>query len=187
VHLNATADYEALARTVTDTTFVEIVSDAIAHAYRAATADAALVEIELDGLTYLFDLSTNRTVAVYGRSQPTTLPRPTARLRGHPSYNRPGQAPTDRGHLAAHTIGGTTDLNLVAQDHALNLSREWRAFERYGQAHPGTPFAVEACYAAASDRPSAFTYLQLRDGQLIYSRFDNASRDDGGSAPTLTT
>jgi hypothetical protein len=167
-------DYEAIANTgLTSEDFGETVSTAWAREYRRAVADAELVEVDLDGLTYLFDLKLNRTLGVYGLSRGQTAPRPSGRLRGHPSYNRPGEAPTDRGHLAAHSIGGVADLNLVAQDHFLNISGGWRAFERYAQKHPGTPFALQARYLGESDRPSSFVYAQLRDSRFIYREFDN--------------
>jgi hypothetical protein len=135
---------------------------------------AELVDVDLGTLTYLFDLASQRTLGVYGRSVPTTARRPAARLRGHPTYNGPGRAATDRGHLAAHTIGGGADINLVAQDHLLNVSGAWRSCERYAQRHPGTPFAVQARYLADDDRPHAFVYSMIRDGRFVYRKFENA-------------
>jgi hypothetical protein len=172
---NGAVDYEALvAVNPAADVFGDVLSSAWAAEYRLATPAAELVEIDLATLTYLFDLTLARTLGVYGRSAPSREPRPTSRLRGHPSYNRVGRPATDRGHLAAHTIGGGADLNLVAQDHLLNVSGGWRSFERYAQRHPGTSFAVQARYAGDEDRPHSFVYALIRDGRFTFREFTNA-------------
>jgi hypothetical protein len=142
---NGRVDYEAVDKAGLDSQQLgEALSRVWTLEYRVTVPDAELVDITLATLTYLFDLTESRTLGVHGRSAPTGVARPTTRMRGHPSYNRPGRAATDRGHLAAHTLGGGADLNLVAQDHVLNVSGDWRRFERYAQQHPGTFFAVQA-------------------------------------------
>jgi hypothetical protein len=172
---NGAVTYEALAAARLDAdAFGDVLASAWAAEYRLLMPTAELVEVDLGTLTYLFDLVVVRTLGVYGRSAPTTAPRPAARLRGHPSYNRRGQPPTDRGHLAAHTIGGGADINLVAQDHLLNVSGGWRSFERYAQRHPGTPFGVQARYLANDDRPRSFVYSMIREGRFVYREFKNA-------------
>ena len=173
--LSGALDYEALAAAEVDAdVFDDVLGSAWVAEYRLLVPAAELVEVDLGTLTYLFDLTAERTLGVYGRSAPTSAPRPAARLRGHPSYNGAGRAATDRGHLAAHTIGGGADINLVAQDHLLNISGAWRSFERYAQRHPGTPLAVQARYRADDDRPHAFVYSMIRDGRFVYRTFRNA-------------
>jgi hypothetical protein len=46
----------------------------------------------------------------------------------------------DRCHIAAPSIGRGTDINLIPQLHALNISRDWRAFERHLRATTRAPF-----------------------------------------------
>lgn len=70
-------------------------------------------------------------------------------------------------------MGGGTDINLVAQDRALNISGPWRRFERYAARNPGTFFAVQVEYADDSQRPSGFVYSIVKDGTLVYRHFDN--------------
>jgi hypothetical protein len=167
-------DYDAIARAGLDPERLgEALSKAWAGEYDLVVPDAELVEITLGTLTYLFDITESRTLGVYGRSAPTGAPRPATRMRGHPSYNRPGRPATDRGHLAAHSLGGGADLNLVAQNHLLNVSGEWRNLERYAQQHPGTFFAVHARYENDDDRPTSFVYALIREGQLHTRAFDN--------------
>lgn len=171
-------DYDAVGERLAELAYSEdagcSIADAWAEQYRRETTqETELVEIELGTFTYLYDVAHERVVGVYGRSAPTDAPRPSARMRGHPSYNRPGEAPTDRGHLAAHTIGGGTDINLVPQTHTLNVSSAWRRFERYLQKHPGTFFLVQVVYADSSQRPSAFVYGVVEEGVLRYERLSN--------------
>jgi hypothetical protein len=181
--VDGAVDYEALAAAGVDAhVFDDLLPSAWAAEYRLLVPTALLVDVNLETLTYLFDLTAERTLGVYGRSPPTTAPGPAARLRGHPSYNRPDRPPTDRGHLAAHTIGGGADINLVAQDHLLNISGAWRSFERHLQRHPGTLFAVQARYLADDDRPQAFVYSMIRDGRFVYREFRNAPAQGQHSA-----
>lgn len=152
-----------------------LIGDAWAAQYRAeSTGETEVVEVELGTLTYLFDIANERVVGVHGRSAPTNAVRPAARMRGHPSYNKRGEEQTDRGHLVAHTIGGGTDINLVPQARALNVSAGWRAFERYLQEHAGAFFVVQVEYGDESQRPFALVYGVLRDdGAFQYERFLN--------------
>src|SRR5919204_1345865 len=96
--VDGAVDYEALAAAgIGADVFDDILPAAWAAEYRLLVPTAELVDVDLATLTYLFDLTAQRTLGVYGRSAPTIAPRPAARLRGHPSYNRPGRASTDPG------------------------------------------------------------------------------------------
>jgi len=170
-------DYQAVREAVAAAESVDGLGHQISSAWAAqyqqqSKGPAELVEVNLGSLTYLFDVAQERTVGVYGKSAPTSETRPESRIRGHPSYNR-GEQQTDRGHLAAHTIGGGADINLVAQDHAVNISGAWRGFERYAQENPGTFFAVQVEYETDQDRPSGFVYGMVRDAQFEHQRFTN--------------
>ncbi len=170
-------DYQAVREAVAAAKSVDGLAQQISSAWAAQYQQQCkgfteLVEVNLGSLTYLFDVAQGRTVGVYGTSMPTSEARPESRISGHPSYNR-GEKQTDRGHLAAHTIGGGTDINLVAQDHAVNIGAAWRGFERYAQENPGTFFAVQVEYATDQDRPSGFVYGMVRDGQFEHQQFTN--------------
>jgi hypothetical protein len=148
-------------------------TDQWAAAYRAqASGKTELVEVDLGALTYLFDIAAARVVAVYGRSVPTAAARPAARMRGFPLPAATGDSLV-RGHLVAHAIGGGTDMNLVPQSAALNVSGTWRRLERLAQSHPGTFVAVEVRYADESQTPSGFTYVVIADGHLVVEHFAN--------------
>ncbi len=170
-------DYQAVCEAFAAAESVEGFAHQISSAWAAqyqqqCKGPTELVEVNLGSFTYLFDVAQERTVGVYGRSAPTSEARPESRIRGHPSYNR-DETQTDRGHLAAHTMGGGADINLVAQDHAVNIGGAWRGFERYGQENPGTFFAVQVEYETDQDRPSGFVYGMVRDGQFEHQQFKN--------------
>lgn len=144
--------------------------------YHAATpGETDICEIEIGELTYIYDHVHERVIGAHGTSVETDAPRDAARMAGHPSYNREGVAPTDRGHIISHKAGGGTDINLLAQDHRLNISGEWRSLERYAANNPGTFMAVQMHYGDDSQRPSGFTYGIERDGGFESHEFSNAT------------
>ena len=69
--------------------------------------------------------------------------------------------------------GGGTDINLVAQDAALNVSAAWRRLERWAQARPGSFLAIEVTYDDDSQTPARFVYLVAAERELRYERFAN--------------
>ena len=168
--------------------FVDALTDAWLDSYRRETAGQRdIVQIAFEELTYLYDATTspgidepdNRVLAVWGRSRAPSGPRDSSRLRGHPSPQRDNAEAVDRGHLAAHAIGGGYDLNLIPQLASLNRGRSaeghvWRELERYCATHPGTFFFVRAIYSDITDHPSGLDYgVLLSDGELRVETFDN--------------
>jgi hypothetical protein len=150
----------------------DLLSDGWASAYRATTrGEVELVEVDQRALTYLFDISYARVVGVYGRSASRTGEYPSTRMRGFPLPR--SERRLVRGHLAAHTVGGGTDINLVPQDAALNVSGAWRRLERWAQARPGAFLAVEVSYDDDSQTPAGFVYLVAAEGELRCERFAN--------------
>lgn len=151
----------------------ERLSDGWAAAYRAASEGVAeLVEVDQENLTYLFDVAQARVVGVHGHSAPPATAYPRARMRGFPLPR--SKRRLVRGHLAAHTVGGGTDINLIPQDAALNVSGAWRRLERWAQARPGAFLAVEVTYEDGGQTPAGFVYLvAASEGELHYQRFQN--------------
>jgi hypothetical protein len=146
-------------------------SDGSSASYLQRTTVAELVEVDQAELTYLFDIANQRVVGVYGRAVPNTDPRPAARIRGFPlPTNWPNLV---RGHLAAHSLGGGTDINLIPQSAALNISGPWRQLERLAQANPGCFVAIEATYDDETQTPAQLSYLVAANGVLTYKCFSN--------------
>ena len=146
-------------------------SDAWAATYRGSNPDCELVEVDQGELTYLFDIDVQRVVGVYGRSAPTATPRPASRMRGFPLP--PSEPDRVRGHLAAHSIGGGTDINLIPQDAALNISGAWRQLERLAEANPGCFVAIEESYDDDTQTPAQLTYVVAANGTLTFEHFSN--------------
>jgi hypothetical protein len=178
VNSPASTDYQALQADfgrgrLDERALGELLSDSWATAYRAqARGKAELVEIDQGALTYLFDLAASRVVAVFGRASPTSVPRPASRMRGFPLPPSTGDELV-RGHLVAHVLGGGTDINLVPQSAALNISGAWRRLERLAHAQPGAFLAVEVGYDDDSQTPSRFTYVVAAEGALTVEDFAN--------------
>jgi hypothetical protein len=139
-------------------------------------------EVNVGDITYLYDTTTspssaepdNRVVAVYGRSGESHGGRDRSRMAGFPNPNH-----VDRGHLVARLAGGGYDLNLVAQDPALNRGHSepgkvWRELERHLADKPGTAFFVRPTYQDNTDYPSRFEFgVQLESGRWRVESFDN--------------
>lgn len=172
----AQVDYASLKcdfdeRRIDDANLASRLSEAWATTYRDRSPGCELVEVDQGELTYLFDITAQRVVGVYGRSAPTTAPRPASRMRGFPLP--PSEPDRVRGHLAAHSIGGGTDINLIPQDAALNVSGAWRRLERLAQANPGCFVAVEASYDDEAQTPAQLTYVVAASGTLVVEEFSN--------------
>lgn len=154
----------------------------------AVPKGAAICRISVETFEYIYDDQSSiecadhesRIVAVIGRSAPTATPRPASRMKGWvgPSGVYLG-ARTDKGHLAAHSIGGGVDINIVAQDSRLNRGwspegRTYRSMEEYGRTHPGTLCFSRPIYGDATARPALLEFGLLRgDGELWVERFEN--------------
>jgi len=163
------------------------VSEWITDYLDATAGEREVVEIVVDGFTYLYDSTTapsvhevaNRVIAVRGRSGGEHGPRDTSRMRGHPNPNR-----VDRGHLVARAVGGGYDLNLIPQDPKLNRGHSepgkvWRELENYLVKNPGTEFFVRPTYGDASDYPTQLEFgIQLKGGEWRVETFDNRPPSD---------
>lgn len=191
-----TINYEALvARHQASEAWERFVDEVLAKRWLAQyrsfmASDSEIVEVQLNALTYLFDLGggdrddessvpEERVVAVWGRSQPPAAPRGTSRLRGFlPNPERWSLAGFDRGHLVSHAAGGALDLNLVPQSAAVNRGRShdgrlWRRMERHAATHPGTPLFVRPLYSDPSWTPAALECGLLLASGLWWHRFVN--------------
>ncbi|MBC8750258.1 MULTISPECIES: hypothetical protein [Paraburkholderia] len=110
--------------------------DLWADDYRRRVASCELLETSVGQFSYLFDRTTERLVAAWGISQgKSTVPRKeiAPRMRGHPLAN---SGIYHRGHAIPHTLGGSTDINLVPQLGKIN-SGPFRALERLAVSHAG--------------------------------------------------
>ncbi|MGA2164937.1 MAG: DNA/RNA non-specific endonuclease, partial [Solirubrobacteraceae bacterium] len=158
---------------MTQGAFKDALIDNWVQDYTASTDGADIVTTTKGQYTYVFDVSQDRLIGVVGWSTPTDAPRPDSRMSGYPSY-RTDQAQDDRGHMASHKAGGDVDINLVPQDHTLNISGEWRSNERYAADTPDTFTAVRVSYNDDSQRPSGFDQGIVKDGEYAQTYFENS-------------
>ena len=106
-----------------------------------------IVETTDAGFSYLFDLTDERLLAAWGISGGRHGgARDASRMRGHPlsagsSYHR--------GHAIPHTLGGPTDINLVAQLGRINIG-PFRPLEKKAVATPGSLYFTYWIYTNAA-------------------------------------
>jgi DNA/RNA non-specific endonuclease len=64
-----------------------------------------------------------------------------------------------KGHVIAHSMGGSMDMNIINQAASVNLGKQWRAIETLAAENPGTAVAIHLTYDDdSSDRPAGFEY-----------------------------
>lgn len=127
---------EANAEAVLRDDVAPLLVDLWAEDYFGRLASCELLETSVGGFSYLFDISTDRLVAAWGFSQgKSAVPRKeiATRMRGHPLSNG---GTYHRGHAIPHTLGGSTDINLVPQLGKIN-SGPFQALERMAVSSPG--------------------------------------------------
>ena len=109
---------------------------------RAPSRD--VIETEVNGFAYLFDVKYGRLIAAWGVSRGRHAgARDRSRMAGHPlSAGRDYH----RGHAIPHTLGGPTDINLVPQLGSVNVGA-FRPLEREAVATPGTLYFTHWIYA----------------------------------------
>jgi hypothetical protein len=133
---------------------------------------ADVVETRLDAFSYLFDVARQRLIASWGVSQGANhAPRDKSRMRGHPGSNRPNY---HRGHAISHSLGGTTDINLVPQLGSLNVGA-FRRLERAAVNTPGALYFSYWMYGASDGQTPRFVEqgLLVPNGSADIQRFAN--------------
>ncbi|WP_233853422.1 DNA/RNA non-specific endonuclease [Paraburkholderia sp. HD33-4] len=119
--------------------------------YVRRVATCELLETSVGQFSYLFDMSTERLVAAWGISQgKSTVPRKeiATRMRGHPLANG---GTYHRGHAIPHTLGGSTDINLVPQLGKIN-SGPFQALERLAVSHAGALYFTYWLYGPGNSQ-----------------------------------
>ncbi|MBA3316135.1 MAG: hypothetical protein M3552_13860 [Planctomycetota bacterium] len=81
--------------------------------YTSSMSEWDIVEVSPDNFSYLFDVGRGRLIAAWGIGRGKhTDERDVSRMKRHP---KGAGARYHRGHAIPHTLGGGTDINLVAQ------------------------------------------------------------------------
>ena len=135
----------------------------------------------------------DRIVAVYGRSSPVREKRDPYRMRGPRCEREWGEADDgyhyDRGHFAAHSIGGQADLGLFPQRRDINRGRSprgrvYRSMERYCLNNPGLFCFARPVYLDKSLHPFYLEFGILRSDLTFWVElFENRYTDKLFVAP----
>lgn len=131
--------------------------------YESSTSDPEIVETTLGNFSYLFDIRLGRLIAAWGISRGKhTGARDKSRMARHPlSAGRHYH----RGHAIPHTLGGPTDINLVAQRGSVNIGA-FRRLENRAVATPGALYFTHWIY----DRTEGQKPRSVEQGVLIPGR-----------------
>ena len=113
--------------------------------YDRSTPRNDVVQVTLEsGFSYLFDVLAGRLIAAWGIGRGKhTGARPKSRMAGHPLSAGPRY---HRGHAIPHTLGGGTDINLVAQLGSVNVG-PFRPLERKAVGTPGSMYYTYWIYS----------------------------------------
>jgi hypothetical protein len=162
----------------------------IDHYYDMITHEPYILDVPDRGFNFLFDLTLakydkddpsrpdDRVVAAYGLSRAPESKRDASRIRGFGPIGRDVGA-TDKGHLMAHSMGGSLDINVFPQRPEVNRGRtaegkRYRAMERYAAKHPGTFVFSRLIYGDETWVPRALEYgILLPEPRFWVDRFPN--------------
>jgi hypothetical protein len=150
-----------------------------------------ILEVPDRGFNFLFDLTLenhdrndsarpdDRVVAAYGLSKPSEGKRDASRIRGFGIIGGLSRGRMDKGHLMAHSMGGSLDINIFPQRPDVNRGRSasgkvYRRMERYAAKHPGTFVFSRPIYLDSTWVPHALEYgLLLSEPRFWIERFPN--------------
>jgi DNA/RNA non-specific endonuclease len=133
------------------------------HDYTRTVDAAEIVETSVDRFSYLFDIEEERLIAAWGIGRGRhTSKRDASRIASHPQsagnlYHR--------GHAIAHTLGGGTDINLIAQLGSVNTG-SFRMLERKAVDTPGALYFTYWKYCGAKEQTPA----SVQQGLLVPGR-----------------
>jgi hypothetical protein len=131
--------------------------------YSRTAEGPEIIETTVDNFSYLFDINDQRLISAWGISRGRHAgKRDASRMAGHPQS---AGKRYHRGHAIAHTLGGGTDINLVAQLGSINIG-PFRALEREAINTPGALYFTYWTYGpSTSQKPIAVQQGLLVPGQ----------------------
>lgn len=135
--------------------------------YARTNVSYDIIETQVDGFRYLFDLSASRLIAAWGLSRGKDhAPRSAiaTRMQRHPLTLTVNGRRYHRGHAVPHTMGGRVDINLVPQLGSINSGR-FQELERKAVATPGSLYFTYWAFAGSvTQRPCAVQQGVLEAG-----------------------
>ena len=130
--------------------------------YSSRTSSKDIIETTDSGFFYLFDIGRQRLISAWGISKGRhSGARDAARMAGHPLS---AGKHYHRGHAIPHTLGGPTDINLVAQLAKINIG-PFRPLEKKAVATPGSLYYTYWLYQTTGQTPTGVEQGLLIAGQ----------------------
>ncbi|MEA2666166.1 MAG: hypothetical protein QOI11_3110 [Candidatus Eremiobacteraeota bacterium] len=137
--------------------------------YAGTVPGSEIVETTVERFSYLFDIKEQRLIAAWGISRGRQVSkRDASRMAGHPQSAGKWY---HRGHAIAHTLGGGTDINLVAQLGSVNMG-PFRSLEREAINTPGALYFTYWTY----DQSNTQKPIGVQQGLLVPGRPANLRR-----------
>lgn len=122
-----------------------------------------IVETDLSGFHYLFDIAGERLIAAWGVSQGRhDGERDKSRMRDHPLGAGPRY---HRGHAISHRQGGGVDINLVPQIGSVNVGA-FRQLEKQAIEKRGSLYFTYWRYSRTGQRPTGVDQGLLVPGEV---------------------
>lgn len=162
----------------------ENVSKLFVDDYYSQFPDSEILEFNVNGYNYLYDLNSERDeriVGVYGKASYTEAKRDSSRMKGFigPFTKFKKYKDFDKGHFISHKINGSLDQNLYPQLKELN--RGWskqgklfRSLERYCEQNPDVFLFTRPIYSDKTWIPKFIDYgIFTKESGLLLNRFDN--------------
>jgi hypothetical protein len=146
---------------------------------------SSILEITIDGYTFLWDETYERVVVVYGIASDELINKVKQRDRPRIAYYYRNfikdieNSQYDTGHFIAHSLGGGMDMNLFPQKREMNRGYSesgsvYRKMENYALRHPETLVFSRPIYFDDTWRPFFLEYGVLKDVfELWWNIFDN--------------
>jgi len=177
-------------------TLYHILPEKWRKAYQKMTPTSTnIIQFNYNNFEFLFDYSSelvmkgiishnqaveDRVVAVFGRSQPSSIKRDANRIKGFLGLSSKNFSNGyDKGHFIGHALGGGLDVNLFPQKSDVNRGwsekgRLYRKMERYCANNIGTFCFSRPLYYTSHWVPDAIEYGVLMSTlELWVEIFDN--------------
>lgn len=136
--------------------------------------------LEKTGTVAISPFIESRVVYVHGKSRQVASKRNASRQKGWVgSTEKLLGANTDKGHFMAHSIGGGLEINVFAQQRAINRGwsergRIFRQMEKYCFDNPGIYCFSRPLYSDLTSRPRSIDFGVLKSAtELWVERFEN--------------
>jgi hypothetical protein len=136
-------------------------------------------ELEATGEVAIDQTIENRVIAAFGTSALAGAQRVSGRMGENSANEHLLITERDSGHFIAHSVGGSTSVNVFSQERRLNRGwsaegKVFRRMEQYCSTWPGTFCFARPIYTDSSSVPRWLEFGLLRQDRTLWVEvFDN--------------